>query len=215
MCTRSCSFIIIASKLLFIFINSFMIECAGKNYLVSRFDYDYCPFIETLSFGSDIDVKCNSSYLTFNEVTVSMNRRCVYSTIRILENTGHKIIFTVDDVAIHRIEFIIRRCNGFCRNYDTCSEEDFIKDATSNNFRIPDSIEKLSCDFDCLNDVFVTGLTSATLVSPLFLSSTQESLNLALSIKRIIILYSLSTNYNLGKKHVYSKTINVDPDECK
>ncbi|CAF5174009.1 unnamed protein product, partial [Rotaria magnacalcarata] len=49
-----------------------MIECAGKNYLVSRFDYDYCPFIETLSFGSDIDVKCNSSYLTFNEVTTDI-----------------------------------------------------------------------------------------------------------------------------------------------
>jgi hypothetical protein len=28
------------------------------------------------------------------------------------ENTGHTIIFTVDDVPIRRVEFIIRRCSG-------------------------------------------------------------------------------------------------------
>jgi hypothetical protein len=32
---------------------------------------NYCPFIETLSFGSDIHIKCNKSYLIFNEINVN------------------------------------------------------------------------------------------------------------------------------------------------
>ncbi len=38
--------------------------------------------------------------------------RCVDSIVKILVNTAHTIIFTVDDVAIDRVEFIIRRCSG-------------------------------------------------------------------------------------------------------
>jgi len=37
---------------------------------------------------------------------------CIDFAVRIVEDTGHTIIFTVDDVAISRVEFIIRRCNG-------------------------------------------------------------------------------------------------------
>ncbi len=33
-----------------------------------------CPFIETLSFGSDFDIKCNNTYLIFNETNVSLER---------------------------------------------------------------------------------------------------------------------------------------------
>ncbi len=33
-----------------------------------------CPFIETLSFGSDFDIKCNNTYLIFNETNVSIER---------------------------------------------------------------------------------------------------------------------------------------------
>jgi hypothetical protein len=32
--------------------------------------------------------------------------------VKILEDTGHTIIFVVDDVFIERVEFIIRRCIG-------------------------------------------------------------------------------------------------------
>ncbi len=38
--------------------------------------------------------------------------RCINYAVRIIEDTGHTIIFTVDDVDISRVEFIIRRCNG-------------------------------------------------------------------------------------------------------
>lgn len=38
--------------------------------------------------------------------------RCVDSIVKILHNTAQTIVFTVDDVAISRVEFIIRRCNG-------------------------------------------------------------------------------------------------------
>ena len=31
----------------------------------------YCPLVETLSFGSDITVKCNDSHLIFSEINVS------------------------------------------------------------------------------------------------------------------------------------------------
>jgi hypothetical protein len=34
-----------------------------------------CPFIETLSFWSDIDIKCNSTYLIFNEINVSIPKK--------------------------------------------------------------------------------------------------------------------------------------------
>jgi hypothetical protein len=32
--------------------------------------------------------------------------------VEILEDTGHTIIFTIDDTFISRVEFIIRYCNG-------------------------------------------------------------------------------------------------------
>lgn len=31
-----------------------------------------CPFIETLSFGSDIHIQCNDTYLILNEINVSI-----------------------------------------------------------------------------------------------------------------------------------------------
>jgi hypothetical protein len=38
--------------------------------------------------------------------------RCIEPIVTILVNTTHTIMFTVDDGAINRVEFIIRRCNG-------------------------------------------------------------------------------------------------------
>lgn len=38
--------------------------------------------------------------------------RCVDPTVKILVNTGHTIIFEVNDAIINRAEFLIRRCNG-------------------------------------------------------------------------------------------------------
>ena len=43
------------------------------------------------------------------------------------DNTGHTLVFTVDDVALSRVELIIRRCNGVrapascCLDASTCS----------------------------------------------------------------------------------------------
>ena len=34
-------------------------------------DMTQCPFIETLSFGSDIHIRCNHTHLTFAELNVS------------------------------------------------------------------------------------------------------------------------------------------------
>ncbi len=38
--------------------------------------------------------------------------RCIPYYIKILNNTNHSIIFTVDDTDVGRVEFIIRRCSG-------------------------------------------------------------------------------------------------------
>jgi hypothetical protein len=46
--------------------------------------------------------------------------RCVDSLVKVLEDTGHTIIFVVDDVAIDRVEFIIRRCNGVSLDFQIC-----------------------------------------------------------------------------------------------
>ncbi len=40
-------------------------------------DGDSCPFVEILSFGSDIDIKCNSSYLIFSEINVSIKKNII------------------------------------------------------------------------------------------------------------------------------------------
>jgi len=44
-------------------------------------DGDFCPFIEILSFGSDIDIKCNSTYLIFNEINVSIEKNKTFDII--------------------------------------------------------------------------------------------------------------------------------------
>ncbi|CAF4332708.1 unnamed protein product, partial [Adineta steineri] len=36
---------------------------------------------------------------------------CVAPDVHIREDTGHTIIFDVNDISIDRVEFIIRRCN--------------------------------------------------------------------------------------------------------
>ncbi|CAF0881573.1 unnamed protein product [Adineta ricciae] len=47
-----------------IFISAVIIACDERNVE----ERSYCPSIETVSFDSDIDVKCNNSYLAFNEI---------------------------------------------------------------------------------------------------------------------------------------------------
>lgn len=48
-----------------------LIFIIGKNSFLSIVDTNYCPFIETLSFGSDFRIQCNNSYLIFNQINVS------------------------------------------------------------------------------------------------------------------------------------------------
>ena len=59
---------------------SLVVERSAEISAFSRTDADgqsfqteehYCPFVETLSFGSDIHVKCNETFLIFNEINVS------------------------------------------------------------------------------------------------------------------------------------------------
>lgn len=42
--------------------------------LFSIREENYCPFVETASFGSDINIKCNDTYLEFNEINVTKYR---------------------------------------------------------------------------------------------------------------------------------------------
>ncbi len=97
--------------------------------------------------------------------------RCIDHVVKILLNTPQTIIFSVDDYAIDRVEFLIRRCNSVrineikiyfkldfysiqtCRRYSICQDEQFSKEIDSNSFQIPDSIEKISCDSNCLNSI--------------------------------------------------------------
>lgn len=43
-----------------------------ENYHSLKINKIRCPFVETLSFGSDINIKCNNSYFIFNETRVSI-----------------------------------------------------------------------------------------------------------------------------------------------
>jgi hypothetical protein len=73
-------------RLLIILVGALVIKCDGKNnlreakpymfyigldHLITNADDYSCPFIETLSFGSDIDIKCNNTHLILNEINVS------------------------------------------------------------------------------------------------------------------------------------------------
>jgi hypothetical protein len=159
---------------------------------------------------------------------------CVDSIVKILVNTAHTIIFTVDDVAIDRVEFIIRRCNGTCRKYDPCQEEQFFKEIDSNYFQNPDSIEKISCDSNCLNGINTPSITtrihrphtvsstsSTTTTTPLKLEQKMKFIILVVSIGSLIIIiisiiFIRCTLCKVkGKKHVYAKAHHVDPDEHK
>lgn len=48
----------------------------------------------------------------FEIYSIYLCDRCIADEIKILQNIGHSIVFTVDDTNIRRVEFIIRRCNG-------------------------------------------------------------------------------------------------------
>ncbi|CAF0785217.1 unnamed protein product [Adineta ricciae] len=318
-------------------------ECQGENILLSNADKTYCPFIETLSFGSDIDIQCNSTFLVFNEINndvlkwkfanqtaicnqsgtqqaqvnqcgverfeqhylrvplISSDHRetsciycrinykpiapsilvtqtnhletvlytinitstrlnpdesfeilwarrlheeihysinywflpkCIHPSVKILENNTHTIVFFVDDSVLSRVEFIIRRCHGTCRTYDTCDENEFYKQSDSNDLTIPDSIEKLSCDADCLAGLIsVSSSTETSSSSKLsfIIPSTNSTPSNDESKIIVIIIFSLSgllliiplvifIIYMLCRKkerHVYAKTSNVDPDGQK
>ncbi len=45
-----------------------MCSTFGLGYLFISPDDISCPLIETVSFESDIDIKCNNTYLIFNEI---------------------------------------------------------------------------------------------------------------------------------------------------
>ena len=50
--------------------------------------------------------------LIFEMNSIYFYDRCVARDVKVFQNAGHSVIFTVDDIAIERVEFIIRRCNG-------------------------------------------------------------------------------------------------------
>ncbi|UJR36211.1 hypothetical protein I4U23_028943 [Adineta vaga] len=333
-----------------------MSECQGKRTFPVNIDKNYCRFIETLSFGSDISIKCNSTYLTFNEinsetsnwkfanqtsickqkgiqqaeinqcgvkrfganylkvpllsshlrekaciycridykpiaplisVTQSDHRettlytinitatgldlhesfeivwakrvndeirysynywfisKCIHRSIKILENTGHTILFAIDDSPLSRIEFILRRCRGSCRTYDKCDDDDFNNEVNLNYGKIPDSIEKLSCDFDCLAGSISTPLSTETSVKNIsheikynssystnlsskisstnYTPSNEESKIIVITILSIggllltipLVIFLIYIICKRKEKHMYAKTSNNDPDGQK
>jgi hypothetical protein len=50
----------------------------GQDNAQSTMDLAYCPLIETLSFGSDINIRCNTTYFRFHQFSVSRedNEQC-------------------------------------------------------------------------------------------------------------------------------------------
>ncbi|CAF3376705.1 unnamed protein product [Rotaria sp. Silwood1] len=226
------------------YINQCGISRIGSNYLkvpLKSLQYDekaciYCQVddIKIVQISRDSFCIFNESFeilwakRAHGEIRYSFNywfsQKCIDSRVDIILNTGHMILFTVNDLAINRAEFIIRRCNGTCRNYDSCSQEELNKDIASNHLKIPDSIEKISCDNDCLNDASITTIT----VSQILSSSTTET---SLSVEQTVVIIILVATSGLlllmvliicilyiwhkmkRRKHVYSATSNVDPDE--
>ncbi|UJR09885.1 hypothetical protein I4U23_014107 [Adineta vaga] len=300
-----------------------------------------CSFIETLSFGSDIDVKCNNSYLIFNEINsngfnwkfantnsfcqhrgkyqgfvhqcnitrlgseylkvpvisidhgeqaciycrihyqpiapmitvtqtnnsihtfytfnltatglddqesfeivwarrsgqieYSMNHwflhGCVDSAVEILEDTGHQIIFLVDDVPIDRVEFIIRRCSNTCQSYRTCDNDEISERSSPNYFHTPDSIEKISCDSDCLNGFVVSPTTINNMIDKEILLSTIQLTNRKQTIKFLIlcpifgllivlmfgtvVFFLISRVQGLRRANIYTKASHINLDENK
>lgn len=101
-------------------------------------------------------------------------RGCVDDTAKILVHNRHSIVFAVDDVVIRRVEFIIRRCQKSCRQYDRCLKDQFLKEIDSNSFDIPDRIEKISCDEYCLRGLQSPPSRSAMTHRPRIKSSTHR-----------------------------------------
>ncbi|CAF1266510.1 unnamed protein product [Adineta steineri] len=329
-----------ALRLLLIFVSALIIKCDDlKNHFNIK-EKHYCPFIETLSFGSDIDIKCNNTYLIFNElnnnnlnwkfanqslfcqqkgkqeafvnqcditridskylkvpvvtsdhyehaciycpinykpispmihvtqlddgyqivytfnlttnelaeddafeilwakrsgpIENSFNywflKGCVAPDVHIREDTGHTIIFDVNDISIDRVEFIIRRCNRFCRPYIVCDNDEFYNELSSNNFRTPDSIEKISCDYDCLNGI-VHSTTINNIVQDDKLLTPNQLINRNHTIKFLIlfpilgllmivlfIIFAFFIIYRmkvLRRQNVYTKTGHINVDDNK
>jgi hypothetical protein len=160
-------------------------------------------------------------------------QRCIDPFVKILVNTAHTIIFEVDEVVINRAEFIIRRCNGTCRKYDKCGRDEFDQEINLNSFQIPDSIEKISCDSNCLNSLHTPLLpisthrvrkmssTSSTTIKPSY--NVEQIIKISIPVILIgialgVILFLFIRCINCkskDKKHVYAKTSNIDPDEHK
>jgi hypothetical protein len=76
-----------------------------------------------------------------------------------------------------------------CQTYHRCNEdEEFSKKTPSNNFQTPDSIEKISWNYDCLNGIVSTTINNTTDKDAL-LSTTQSS-NKKLT-KEFLILFPI------------------------
>ncbi len=62
-----------------------------------------------IGFSKGIKIFAEEKNIILND---SNFYRCIDPLVKILVNTPHTIIFAVDDVSIHRVEFLIRRCHG-------------------------------------------------------------------------------------------------------
>lgn len=164
---------------------------------------------------------------------------CVDPLVKILETSRDRIIFVVDDVTINRVEFLIRRCQNNCRTYDICEEKQFLKEIAENYFPVPETIEKVSCNSECLYGTTTTTMltTSAVLSLVDFSSKNQNSsistyettsnpqgfyhrLTLIVTsilvgclLTLLLILLIVYSWAKIGDKHSYGKANHVDPDE--
>jgi len=85
-----------------------------------------------------------------NSVTYWFSSNCVHQSVHSIETTKNEIVFSVDEVPLSRVEFIIRYCQGSCRTYERCNEERLFSEVTPLHYYTLDAIEKISCDENCL-----------------------------------------------------------------
>ncbi len=106
-----------ALKLLFIFGSVLINKCDGKNKFQNKINQNFsfkeisCPFIETLSYGSDIDIKCNSTYLTFNEINVSIEDRILGLNFVYLQDKKLNWKFADQSLFCQQQKGFVNQCN--------------------------------------------------------------------------------------------------------
>ncbi|CAF1185585.1 unnamed protein product [Didymodactylos carnosus] len=82
-----------------------------------------------------------------------VTKTCINPRMTIISNKNRQsntFSFTLDDVQLQFIEFIIRKCDESCRQYQQCTEEQFYSDFDQTNFfDRPGDIEKVLLNSNC------------------------------------------------------------------